>query len=344
LTVYYGVLLDPRGGREFRLDDANKILSVRFTARETRIVVSIHIEFNSAVDPPTYRIGLQDDSDGKPSGIWLTSATIKPSNASPPGSWVVVPVSPCELKESKVYHLLIRYESGTIGENNYIRHFGEDFSAMRLFPDDVTDDNYSVLWSTDGGVSWTSYTVCALKAFLLEFSDGSGYGFTYYEGSSLKVYGDQILQIYLQPTKRMILSSVEVYICKHGNPDDLTLVLRNETDGIDVLSVTISQGDIPPSWTYVGTTFPPVIIHANKVYTLTLKSPGADSSNYYELIGWNTYGELIYRKNSWGGTDNCLRISYDGGKSWYFWDYFDTVFRCALKFNPALKNAPNSGL
>lgn len=345
MTVYYGLNLGYVTHRTWRLDDANRKASVRFTARETKTVVSIHVEIVRAVSSPTYRVGLQEDVNGKPSGVWLTSGTFKPSDVGAPGTWNEAAVLPVELEESKIYHVVVEYESGTIGASNYSELNVHEVETVRLFPDGVEDGDYDHLRSTDGGVSWISYPAYAVS-FLLEYSDGSGYGFAYYEEGEHGIYGDNWRQMYLQPTKRMILAGVDVYVKKTGTPpDDLTLVLHNVTDGVDEVTVTISEGDVGTSYGFVTATFPAkVVVYANKIYTLTLNSPGSDASNYYLWEWWSTYGATFYRENSWGGTDNYTRRSTDGGSSWIGQNFIDNSFRFTVRFNPALLTAPNSGL
>jgi hypothetical protein len=343
LTVYYGFNLAYVVHKTWRLDDANKRASVKFTARNTKTVTFVHVEMRSASGSPTYRVGLQEDKDGKPSDVWLTSGTFKPSDVATPGAWNKVAVSSIELEESKIYHIVIQYESGTIGASNYSELNVHEVETVRLFPEGFEDGDYDHLRSTDGGASWTSYPTYAVS-FLLEYSDGSGYGFSYYEEGDHAIYGNNWRQMYLQPTKRMVLSSVEVYIKKTGTPPaDLTLVLRNETDAVDEATVTINQGDVGTFYSFVAAAFPTgIVVYANKIYTLTLKSPSSDASNYYMWEWWSAYGAMIYRESTWGGTDNCMRFSNDGGSSWDAYNSDDYPFRFTVTFNPALKGGSHA--
>jgi hypothetical protein len=342
LTVYYGLNLKLIGSRHWALDDANKKASLRFTAKEAKKVTAIHIEIWSARSSPTYRVGLQEDVNGKPSGMWLTSATFKPSDVDPTGSWYVVPVTPLLLEEGKVYHIVVQYESGTIGTSNYSQLDIFEVEKVRLFPSGIRDDYYSHLRSTDGGASWTSYPAYS-QSFLLEFSDGSVYGIPYHESDWFLIYGNYCYQMYLQPTKRMIVNSVDINVGKVGTPSNLTLVLRNETDAVDEVTIDISQESVIPNFFTV--IFPKnVVLQSTKIYTLTLKSPNSDASNYYQWSTWATTDFSPYIENSWGGIKNYCRRSTDGGTTWTdLGKIFDLSFRFTVKFNPAL-NTPNSGL
>ncbi|MEM2374379.1 MAG: hypothetical protein QXI11_08065 [Thermoproteota archaeon] len=343
--IYFGFDQLDRGMQTHRLDRSEIKSSVRFTAIRTASVVAIHFRIRYAVNSPTYRAGLQEDLNGKPSGKWLGSGTFTPPSLSEPGAWIRVSIQPVSIEESKIYHVVIQYESGAIGDDNYAVLDAHLLASVRLYPNNIRDENYANLRTSDGGLTWATYTDCAVK-MLIEYSDGTKYGFPYYEVWHIEIYGANQVQMYLTIAKRIIITTIELVIKKMGTPpDDLTVVLRNETDSVDVYTVDIPQEKVPAytaldEFVIVATT--EIVLYANKVYTLTLKSPLSDSSNYYF---WREFdaaeGDAEY---TWEGSRCHGRVSKDGGVSWRVVAARDHSFRFAVKFNPALKNVVNSGL
>jgi hypothetical protein len=324
----------------YPLDDANKKFAVRFTARETKMVNKVHIYISSVSSPPTYRIGLQSDSRGFPSGVWLACGDFTPVV----GYNAIVLSENVILEESRLYWLVMEYKSGIIDATHYARPTIMEHIPHLLFPNGLEDAQYKFLRSTDGGATWTSldFEPC----WLIEYTDGKGYGQPYHEVFYDAVYGDYFYAMKFQPENRKIVSEVEVNICRVGNPpNDLNIILYNVTDGVEEKSTTIAAADIPTSSTWVKWIFSsPISLQSTKTYRLYMKTVGGDESNCY---GWTytlVYGVDFYIDATWGGRVNCDQRSSDGGQRWSDYPEVDHPFRFTVKFNPALKNAPNSGL
>jgi len=344
LTVYYGVKLDHQTVKTVKLDDANKKLAIRFTARETKTVVKVHIAIRAVSNSPTYRIGLQNDINGNPSGTWLGSNTFTP--VSSPNFNEITLDKPVTLTESNKYHIVMEHEDGTIGASNYAQPLTVVQTPVYLFPDAFEDSNYDALLSTDGGTSWSSLGY--QTSWLIEYSDGEGYGQPYNDQSWNAIYGDNWFAERIAPTSRIIVSSVEVNVRKVGTPpDSLYLVLYNISDDQEEDSVTISESDIGTSFAYVSASFnSKITLLPTKTYRLILKSPGSDSSNYYDSVVSVAFHPTnqIYEKTSWGGQNNYDQKSTDGGSSWSDFLHRDRLVKFVQEFNPAIKTSPNSGL
>jgi acylphosphatase len=337
LTVYYGPQRGLAYEEKYPLNDVNIKLAIRFTAIKGKTVSKVYLYCEEISNPPIYRMGLQGEVDGKPSGVWLGYGDFTPVSGY---NTVNLNVN-VNLEESKHYYLVVEYLSGIIDATHYARPHVDTMTPHYLYPETFRDDDYRLLWSTDGGVTWTSldYDAC----WIIEFTDGTGYGQPYQENWKTGIYGDNWAAELIKPEARKLLSSVEVNILKVGNPPDLDVIVYNLTDGKVEASVTIPSGNVGSTQTWVKAAFQsPITLLSTKNYRLYLKTGGGDESNSYAFGYDDAYGAPI--NITWGKENSYGQTSADGGATWSDHLYKDYLFRFTLEFNPALKTAPNSGL
>src|ERR1039457_874310 len=82
------------------LDSSEKKISYRFTCQEDMDLTAVSAFCTEAAGPPGYRISLQDNNGGLPSGIPLAFSTYIPF----PQSWSTIPLPSVPLIKGKVYH------------------------------------------------------------------------------------------------------------------------------------------------------------------------------------------------------------------------------------------------
>jgi len=343
MTVYYGLkILEHLTIQPFWLDSSSKKVSVRFTGK-AKTVEKIYLWIGPIKGtPPTYRIGLQQDLNGEPSGSWLGSNTFTPTDDY---SYAIVTLdSPVELTEANIYHIVVQYESGTIDENNCFRpltdYAGSLIPIYKSSADATIDGNYACLTTTDG-VNWTEHKDWIAGCFLY-FSDGEKYLFGSTTLTSRNIYADaqeaELITVY----GIKIISGVVIELKKTGTPDSLTVTMYNITDDAEEGSITISPEEVQTTWSFITKNFANNIkLETDKQYRLILKSPSSDINNYYSVSILSSYP---YTDISWMG-DKCYRQnSSDGGTSWVNWKIHDLVLNLIVEFNPAIKTAVNGGL
>lgn len=307
-----------------KLDDANKTISYRFLAEEAKSVVKIRQYFSAVLAPPTYRIGLQADDGGEPSGTFLGSADFTPSA----GFNVITLGTAVTLTLGSIYHVAIEYVSGTIGGSNYAQYVRlASNSSVMPYPRFRYDPNLNYLLSTDGGSSWTVQNA-DLGGCILEFSDGTYFGNTYRNQTTTTVFGINYKGEKVVLSKDVWVSAVDVHVyVGAGSPPNLVVVLDDVTGGVTLETVEIS-GITVAAW-YTATFSQSRKLLAGNTYRLYLKckGDGGDASNYYRCRGCWTTNSSPYNTLTWEGTDSCFTDSADGGSSWTDTDQEDMPLR-----------------
>jgi hypothetical protein len=140
------------------LDSSEKKLTFRFTCQDNMNITAAAIYCVDAIHPPAYRINLQEDKNGLPSGDSLTSSSYIPS----PRSWSTVPLDSVPLVKGKVYHLVVEQDVnrggdhpvGLIGPSNFASFLSTDV-LNHIHPNDGSPDpETNVLVFTNG--KWKS--------------------------------------------------------------------------------------------------------------------------------------------------------------------------------------------
>jgi hypothetical protein len=327
------------------MDSAAKKFAFRFTQRTSKIAAKIHIYIYEASSPPVYRLGLQEDAGGSPSGKWLSYGEFTPATG-----YNSVSVN-ASLKEATPYWIVMEYASGVIDSTHYCSPYIHMSSPHYMYPDDFEDADYRLSTSSDGGLTWSSLDYDTV--WLIEYSDGTGYGQPYKNTWFDDVYGNNCYGERFQPESRKLVSKVRMQILKNGSPpNDLSIILYNITDGVVEASTTVPAANLPtqPAWPNPLTTWTewslpaPLTLLPTKAYRLYLKTVGGDADNSYEFVFESAWDGDIIRKATWGGKTNCRTYSTDGGSTWATSDPVDYSFYFITILNPAVKTAPNSGL
>lgn len=131
------------------LATSDKKISYRFTCQADMNLTAVAYYCVDAVKPPAYLVSVQEDNDGIPSGIALTSSSCIPR----PQSWCTVPLDSVPLIKDKVYHLVLEQDVnrggdhpvGTIGPDNWASFLSTDV-LNHFHPNDGSPDpNTNVL-------------------------------------------------------------------------------------------------------------------------------------------------------------------------------------------------------
>ncbi len=137
-----------------RLDSTGQKLSFRFTCQDDMQLAAAAVFCADAVAPPAYKVSLQEDEEGHPSGVPLSSSDYVPR----PQSWSVIPLSSCSLVQGRVYHLVLEQDVtrggdhpvGVIGPSNCASFLSTDVLNHRHPNDGSPDPAANVLSFRDG--------------------------------------------------------------------------------------------------------------------------------------------------------------------------------------------------
>lgn len=135
------------------LDNSEKKISYRFTCQEDMNLSAVAVFCAEASKPPAYRISLQADESGLPSGIPLSFSSYVPL----PQSWSTVPLEPVPLVKGLVYHLVLEQDVkrggdhavGVIGPTHYAAFLSTDV-LNHLHPNDGSPDPKTNTLFSDG--------------------------------------------------------------------------------------------------------------------------------------------------------------------------------------------------
>jgi hypothetical protein len=128
------------------IDSSSKKISYRFTCQEDMTLSAVAVFCLEAVDPPAYRVSLQPDEKGRPSGTPLAFSSVIPRAKS----WLTLPMGAPSLLKGNVYHLVIEQDQtrggdhpvGAIGPGNFASFLSTDV-LNHLHPNDGSPDPQS---------------------------------------------------------------------------------------------------------------------------------------------------------------------------------------------------------
>ena len=108
------------------LDGPGKKLSFRFTAKQDMGLIGLSFYCEQAQEPPEYKVSLQEDVKGLPSGSILESSSVTPKE----NCWVTIPINNLPLLAGKIYHMVIeqditrggQHPVGIIDSRHFVLH------------------------------------------------------------------------------------------------------------------------------------------------------------------------------------------------------------------------------
>jgi hypothetical protein len=287
------------------------VSAIRFTAQASKSAINILVFVQTALASPAYRFGIETSTAGYlPNGTYVGGASnyaVATPNAT---GWLNLTLpSAATLTAGTVYHVTVRYDSGTIGGTNYtaLRRLGTNQNNFR--PKENAIDSWL---NTVSGTAIQNRD----PIFILKYNDGDSYeAMPYDDIASHSIYGTNLYSEKWTQNGSNTIVGVNLPLIKTGTPPDyLYIVLRNETDSQDVATITVPQSDITTTLQWYERYFNSAISLVNgKSYRLILKSPSSTSSNYFTARSLTTSqaGALTY-----DGTNSYYSFSSNGGSSW----------------------------
>jgi hypothetical protein len=296
------------------------VSAMRFTAQASKSVTNILVYIHAVSAPPAYRFGIETSTATYlPSGTYVGGSSNYAVYTPTTTGWLNLTLpSPAPLTAGTVYHVTVRYDSGTIGSSNYIalRRMGNFENNFR-----VSENKIDPWLNTIFGTTIQNYD----PVFVLKYDDGTYEAMPYDTATAHNIYGTRWISEKWTQIGTQIVTGVNIPLMKTGTPpDNLYVVLRNETDSEDVATITISQADITTSLAWYEKYFDsPIQLINGKTYRIILKSPASTSSNYYTCRSLSTTlsGELTY-----DGTNSIYSESTNSGSSWTDTDKRDLTY------------------
>jgi len=312
-------------------DPAEKV-SFRFTAKHGGEVRSLGINLlQSTGNETAFRVGLQENEGGRPSGEWLTFPENGNTRADLRGYITIDLKEPVTLVRDKVYHLVIETTEPAVDASNQLRIRVYDIYA----PFQPLNDEQDVPWSDPAmnalfydGSSWKTSNVWPI--FVLNFSDGKAIGQPYSLAAQWVIYGQRHTGQEIVPSVNLVVEKFGFSVALDGEPDDnLCYEIRDSSNKILTHGLFAAPDDLVLHPDFVEVRLdPPLTFEKDKPYKIVLFSHGSTPENPYHLYGHEfSYDATI----GYGGLKHILTTSYDSGTKWNRWEDADTIFALTLR-------------
>lgn len=287
------------------------VTAMRFTAQASKSVTNILVYIQTVLASPAYRFGIETSATTYlPSGTYVGGASNYAVYTPTATGWLnlTLPLV-ATLTAGTVYHVTVRYDSGTIGTSNYIalRRMGTLKNDFRVSENKI-DSWLNVIF----GTTIQNYE----PVFVLRYNDATYESMPYDTVTTHNIFGVNWFSEKWTQSGTQITTGVNIPLVKIGTPlDSLYVVLRNETDLQDVATITISQSEITTTLQWYEKYFSSLVSLINgKTYRLILKSPSSTlATNCFTCRSLLTgqSGSLTY-----DGTNSVYSASTNSGSSW----------------------------
>ncbi|MBU0706826.1 hypothetical protein KKG41_00455 [Patescibacteria group bacterium] len=372
-TEYSGVTSDPYlqvvwgndyWGNQFVTDSISGIgnltgntlkAGIKFTAQNGGQLDAFRVNIYTRATPPTYRFGIQSDSSGDPSGTWLAGtggdSYVDISPASTGWQTVTFTTSPDDrptLVAGTVYHIVVEYQTGTIGLSNYIGLLRLD-PRNQLIPYRMADDTAA---DTEfyNGASWSAQD--EQPVYYLDYATATDEGAAYINAIQGTVYKSG--STYVAKSERFTVygnskqvDSVGVYVKKStaGTPsaDLLYEIIDSSDTSLDSGTlVTAASASTSLTWETASLSSS-VDLDAGETYRILVYSDTTTSCYYKVGLDYNT-NSSPYNDISYNGTDSvygyCSDTDCTVNANYNHANYYDMSFRFTVEkiFSPRQQN------
>jgi type II secretory pathway pseudopilin PulG len=322
-TSYYGnqFLLQSTDGIG-RINASYKKCSIRFTAQSSKTVNRVGIyahEIGTIIFAPTFRIGLQADSGGHPSGTWLGLTNHGYGDHTP----ILTGWHNPNLNESvnliagQVYHLVVQYQSGSISPSRYI-NTRRSSPPNLIYPYNNNEPNAKTLFYD--GISWSQQNYQPI--YLLRFTDGTYEGNSYSGRDEYSIYGwNYVGEFFTVTSGDKNITDIGFYVRKSNPsnpPDDLYVALEDLSGGGLIEQGTLAlKTVVSPTYSWQTYHFSvPRTLQNGRTYRIYLRSPGSNSGRSYLVLRPNNSNSAQYNSVNYDGTGSKMCSSSTAGAIW----------------------------
>jgi flagellin-like protein len=297
------------------------VTAMRFTAQASKSVTNILVYIQTATASPAYRFGIETSgADYLPSGTYAGGASNYAVYTPTAAGWLNLTLpSAAPLTAGTVYHITVRYDSGTIGASNYIA-----LRRMGTVPNMFRPKENAI----DPWLNTISGTTIQNRdpLFVLKYSDNTFESMPYDTATVRNIFGVNWFSEKWTQNAAQTITGINIPLVKAGTPlGSLFITLRDETNSQDVATITIPQSEITTTLQWYEKYFAsPITLQSGRVYRLVLKSPSSTTSgNSFRCYSLSTSqsGDLTY-----DGTTSIYSSSANSGSTWTNTDTIDLTY------------------
>lgn len=310
------------------LESSNQKVSIRFTAKLSGTVTKLVIYAFAYKGQPTVRIGLREDSEGKPKEQWMNSDAYGIIQLPTKQGFVTVQLkSAVAIAKGQIYHILVESADDPLDGVIALRTYRTNGFAQPSNPDDP-----DIIWN-DAKMNILLYKVQSWleqnkwPIFAVEYSDGTLEGQPYSLVAPWVVWGSTYVGQTLVPASNYKVGKIAFVVSlKSGTPQDrLYYQIRDAKNNILSEGVFAESSRLTTLQTWIEITLPaPVILEAGQLYRIIVLSPQTGFDNAYHLYGHEfSYNYMI----GYGGLQHQLTSSHNSGTTWGENPDADAVFK-----------------
>ncbi|MCK4731240.1 MAG: hypothetical protein KAT65_02175, partial [Methanophagales archaeon] len=303
------------GGSSNLLKSPNRKMAMRYAASTSKKVTKIALLpccYFPEEDQPVWRVGVQADDDGLPSGTYLGSGTFGGGFVEDE-KWFFTTISPeVSLIEGTTYWIVIQYDSGPIP--NATDHWIGFYASAPELPDDVSSDNIPLPYNYGGqaknvndagnttvrfynGASWSGDpNGRTLGTFILAFDDNTYHGQPYKHNYAGIAGNNQFAQIFKIYNHDKTINKLEMPwnvfhadgVLARPNDDLYYYIREGDHNGATIASGTfITKEEVYVSGSGNGagdrrwyniTIDPPITLEKDKTYFMYFNSPHSNAT------------------------------------------------------------------
>lgn len=309
------------------LESSEERISIRFTAQLSGEVSSLVFNAYAPEGDLQVRVGLQEDSDGRPKGEWISEDGFEISEIPNKSSFITINLQrTVHISNSKVYHVVIEAIEIKEGEKILIRTYLANAFAQPLNyedPDIVWHDPKMNTLFYDGE-KWREENKWPI--FVVGYADGKCEGQQYSLEAPWVIYHSKYVGQTIIPASNYSIGKIAFVVSVKGEPSDkLYYEIRDQDNKVLVKGLFATADQLTIRMTWIEVSLPsPVEFTAGKLYRIVLLSPETDLENPYHMYGH----EFGYNSSiGYGGLQHQLTTSTDAGIKWIENKDADAVFK-----------------
>jgi hypothetical protein len=306
-------------------------MSIRFTSDFSGELEKVYLYLESK-DIVKVRIGIQEDLDGFPTGLWLgdkpgfveTTANLKRNTSED-----FVLVDNIQITEDKDYHIVI--EPVLTNEPKELSMFvyqkNWPFTPFNHEDPDTTKPNQSINTLLFSESSWNIQN--KWPVFVIEYTNGISDGQPYSLMAPWVIKKSSMVGQTVTPFSDYTIKEISFIVSLEGKPvDDLYYTIYDEQNNILQEGVFATSEELTRKkvWHQVPLETP-LSMKAGNTYRFILSSPQAELKNHYNVFG---HEFMLDRSLGYGSVKHYLTKSSDGIQ-WSKWYDADAAFKLISK-------------
>lgn len=312
---------------QFIQRQADKV-SLRFTAQLSGDASKLAIYALATAGQPKVRIGLQEDSEGKPKGQWMSQNACGTVQVSSSSGFVAIKLqNTAYLAKGGVYHVVIEPAENPLNGTAAIATYMANSFVHPLNSEDpdINWNDTRINTLSNNGQGWSQEDKWPI--FIVVYASGKSEGQPYSLVAPWVIWGATRVGQTIVPASNYAIGKMAFDISlKTDQPQDkLYYEIRDSSNNVLSKGVFAEPSQLTTRQMWIEVTLPsPVNFRADQLYRIDLFSPGTDLRNAYYLYGHEfSYDNTI----GYGGLHHQLTSSLDSGANWEENPDADAIFK-----------------